>query len=59
MRVTQICTTCGRPSVLVDAWVMWNVEEQAYKIYEIHPNKCFCSHCSGETRFKEVKLKGG
>ena len=52
-RVKQVCGNCGGEDVRVDAWAVWNVEEQKWEL-ETTFDAGNCSDCDGECSIDEV-----
>ena len=54
-RVGYVCSFCGSSAVLMDAWAVWDTEEQDWKLHDT-PTQTFCRECDGETCLTEVEL---
>jgi hypothetical protein len=52
-KVKMVCACCGSEHLLVDAYVEWNAETQAWEATEIFENSAYCSKCDDETRIEE------
>lgn len=48
-RVTPVCQTCGSDDVLLDAYVSWDYENQAWEIASEPCDKnAYCHTCDGQ-----------
>lgn len=52
-----VCPQCGGENVIADARVMWDKENQCWKISSVPYDEDFCEDCDGEVRgqFEEMQ----
>jgi hypothetical protein len=54
-RVGYVCSFCGSSAVLMDAWAIWDTEQQGWVLHDTL-TETFCCDCDGDTSLTEVEL---
>ena len=52
-----VCSTCGSDDVRLDAYAVWDVDEQQWVLSHTF-GQAFCEACDGETSLVTVPYKG-
>jgi len=54
--VEMVCSECGKPGILRDAWAEWDTDRQGWVLANTFEN-FFCPVCSNESSVNEVPLE--
>ena len=49
-----VCSFCGSESVKLDAWAVWDIDSQSWRVSETF-DAAWCDNCDGEATLKEVE----
>tara|TARA_Y100000593_G_C4130832_1_gene247273 strand:- start:72 stop:251 length:180 start_codon:yes stop_codon:yes gene_type:complete len=50
-----VCTECKSDRIVLDAWAVWDIEQQDWVISEIH-DEVFCRDC-GNAEFELIDIE--
>lgn len=51
MKIKQTCDRCGSEDVGVDAWAVWDVENQRWEVSTTY-DSAWCNACDAETHIR-------
>ena len=55
-RIRKVCSTCGSPDVLLDAFAEWDEVEQAWCLQNTF-DAAYCETCEGETSVEDQEIE--